>query len=280
MFKKCCGCKNKTKEDDEVDNERNAYGPNKTQNSKLARGADALEEKIATLVKTSDSMKVVSAPPNVTITEPDEGPLKGSQDERKAQIVTENSEKKRREEVRNEKQTPETVGNGVKDETMAFAVDGKHDEIRRDATDDKLLPDTAQLLVREEEIGRRSRSPSEEELDTATLQAVARGMLATPYPSKRGSCGVPNLAALPQWLSQEDDDIVAEGGGTAEPPATPVGRDELALRRHRFFSDLLQAHQAGAEHRVRFDPLGPTVAGGEYSLQKLQAGQTFIFGKI
>lgn len=81
---------------------------------------------------------------------------------------------------------------------------------------------------------------------------------------KRGSGGIPHLVSTPHWLSQEDDDIVGEGGGTAEPPATPVGRDELALRRHRFFSDFVQAQQAGAEHRVRFDPLGPTVAEGEY----------------
>ncbi|KAJ9597624.1 hypothetical protein L9F63_011530 [Diploptera punctata] len=128
----------------------------------------------------------------------------------------------------------------------------------------------SELCVAEEEIGRRSRLPSEDEVDTETIQAVARGLLATPHPAKRGSGGIPNLASLPQWLSQEDDEVMMEGGGTAEPPATPVGRDELALRRHRFFSDLLQAHQAGTEHRVRFDPLGPTVAGGEYHNRTLE----------
>lgn len=45
-----------------------------------------------------------------------------------------------------------------------------------------------------------------------------------------------------------------------EPPVTPVGRDELAMKRHRFYSDLMIAAQAAAEHRVRFDPLGPDVA--------------------
>lgn len=80
----------------------------------------------------------------------------------------------------------------------------------------------------------------------------------TPHPTKRNS--TPGLSAIPKWLSQEDDE---EAGGTAEPPVTPVGRDELALRRHRFFSDLLDAAQAATEHthRVRFDPLGPSVAG-------------------
>jgi hypothetical protein len=51
--------------------------------------------------------------------------------------------------------------------------------------------------------------------------------------------------------------IYREEGGILEPPTTPIGRDELALRRHRFFSDLLTAAQAAVEHRVRFDPIGP-----------------------
>ncbi|KAL0119327.1 hypothetical protein PUN28_009714 [Cardiocondyla obscurior] len=53
-----------------------------------------------------------------------------------------------------------------------------------------------------------------------------------------------------------------------EPPATPIARDELALRRHRFFSDLLQAAQSSTEHRVRFDPLGPLVHPGCDSTDK------------
>lgn len=63
-----------------------------------------------------------------------------------------------------------------------------------------------------------------------------------------------------------DDDEVFEDNastreaGSKEPPATPVGRDELALRRHRFFSDLVCAARAAVEHRVRFDPLGPIFA--------------------
>lgn len=48
-------------------------------------------------------------------------------------------------------------------------------------------------------------------------------------------------------------------GGVLEPPVTPIGRDELALKRHRFFTDLLSAAQAAAEHRVCFDPLGPNI---------------------
>lgn len=71
----------------------------------------------------------------------------------------------------------------------------------------------------------------------------------------------------PRQESCSDDDDVFEkvtepsdADGTREPPATPVGRDELALRRHRFFSDLVCAARAAVEHRVRFDPLGPVVA--------------------
>lgn len=53
---------------------------------------------------------------------------------------------------------------------------------------------------------------------------------------------------------------LSEYGGSLEPPVTPVGRDELELKRHRMYSELLQAAQAAVEHRVRFDPLGPDIA--------------------
>ncbi|KAK0172200.1 hypothetical protein PV328_005547 [Microctonus aethiopoides] len=64
------------------------------------------------------------------------------------------------------------------------------------------------------------------------------------------------------WVSQEDDNL-EDVGGMQEPPATPVAKDELALRRHRFFSDLINASKNSAEHRVRFDPLGPLVHSGD-----------------
>ncbi|CAG4978384.1 unnamed protein product [Parnassius apollo] len=75
-----------------------------------------------------------------------------------------------------------------------------------------------------------------------------------------------------QELCSDDDEVfeksvekLGENEGPREPPATPVGRDELALRRHRFFSDLVCAARAAVEHRVRFDPLGPVVADpGEF----------------
>lgn len=75
-----------------------------------------------------------------------------------------------------------------------------------------------------------------------------------------------------QEVCSDDDEVFEknpESGGEQEgprdPPATPVGRDELALRRHRFFSDLVCAARAAVEHRVRFDPLGPVVADGKLS---------------
>ncbi|XP_043259937.1 adenylyl cyclase-associated protein 1 isoform X1 [Colletes gigas] len=70
------------------------------------------------------------------------------------------------------------------------------------------------------------------------------------------------VPSVPRWLSEEDDHDSEECSGMQEPPATPVARDELALRRHRFFSDLLHAAQNASEHRVRFDPLGPMVHAG------------------
>jgi hypothetical protein len=51
--------------------------------------------------------------------------------------------------------------------------------------------------------------------------------------------------------------LVADSETCSTPPTTPL--DELALKRHRFFADLIDAAQAAVEHRVRFDPLGPLV---------------------
>ncbi|XP_018361786.1 PREDICTED: uncharacterized protein LOC108760373 isoform X1 [Trachymyrmex cornetzi] len=91
------------------------------------------------------------------------------------------------------------------------------------------------------------------------------------YPSENETIKkAPPVSSIPRWLSEEDDGEYVSGGcsGMQEPPATPVARDELALRRHRFFSDLLQAAQNSTEHRVRFDPLGPMVHTGRESTDK------------
>lgn len=62
-----------------------------------------------------------------------------------------------------------------------------------------------------------------------------------------------NLVVDCDLANRDLDDVV-------EPPRTPVGKDELALRRHRFFSELLTAAQSAIEHKVRFDPLGADFA--------------------
>lgn len=74
------------------------------------------------------------------------------------------------------------------------------------------------------------------------------------YTKNRGE--LPGFIDLPYWFNTDD----GERGGSLEPPNTPIGRDELALKRHRFFSDLRNAAEAASEHRVRFDPLGPFFA--------------------
>lgn len=120
--------------------------------------------------------------------------------------------------------------------------------------------------------------------DSATLlelarleQELARTNVDVRPGARRKSSGIlksttsssNGIAEQPTPIKPEsDDDEVFEetaapvnnAEGMQEPPATPVGRDELALRRHRFFSDLVCAARAAVEHRVRFDPLGPVVA--------------------
>ena len=82
---------------------------------------------------------------------------------------------------------------------------------------------------------------------------LPRGDMCAPYRTKRGS--VPGLVALPDWFAL--DSPFGENDGVQEPPVTPVGRDELELKRRRLFSEILSAVQASVEHRVRFNPSGP-----------------------
>ncbi|KAI5750547.1 hypothetical protein M8J76_016563 [Diaphorina citri] len=65
-----------------------------------------------------------------------------------------------------------------------------------------------------------------------------------------------------------------------EPPRTPVGKDELALRRHRFFSELLTAAQSALEHKVRFDPLGPEVADVDSSFDQKASAFNSILSRL
>lgn len=94
---------------------------------------------------------------------------------------------------------------------------------------------------------------------------LPRGDMCAPYLKKRGS--MPGLVALPDWFGLEQ---FREEGGVLEPPVTPVGRDELAMKRHRLFSEILQAAQAAAEHRVRFNPWGPSVTAAAGGVQQDQ----------
>lgn len=113
---------------------------------------------------------------------------------------------------------------------------------------------------------------------------LPRGDMCAPYLTKRGS--MPGLVALPDWFAMEH---YREDGGIQEPPVTPVGRDELALKRHRLFSEILQAAQAAAEHRVRFNPWGPTnvlqqqdpLIGNEWPLGlKIRFWRCICFGSV
>lgn len=165
------------------------------------------------------------------------------------------------------------VNKSAKEEVKTVETDGKKKEVEVNENDNTEKPETATepAAAGAKDDASKKKDPGltidiKTECDTANNEEdedsevvpitprTAKGL--TPYPVKRNS--TPGLAAIPKWLSQDDDE---ETGGTAEPPVTPVGRDELALRRHRFFSDLLVAAQAATEHRVRFDPLGPSVAG-------------------
>lgn len=60
-------------------------------------------------------------------------------------------------------------------------------------------------------------------------------------------------------LNRARNDVHSEACST--PPTTPL--DELALKRHRFFADLIDAAHAAIDHRVRFDPLASEVLSDE-----------------
>ncbi|KAM3967900.1 adenylyl cyclase-associated protein 1 [Aphomia sociella] len=109
------------------------------------------------------------------------------------------------------------------------------------------------------------------------LRRKSSGILKS---STSNSNGIAGEQLVNKLNSCSDDDEVFEEAtvkpeteGPAEPPATPVGRDELALRRHRFFSELVCAARAAVEHRVRFDPLGPVLADSGTEAEPTAANQ-------
>lgn len=94
-------------------------------------------------------------------------------------------------------------------------------------------------------------------------------------------CFVDASSCWLRWWCACYSRLSREVGGIHDPPNTPIGRDELALKRHRFFSDLLSAAQAAAEHRVRFNPLGPDISIAEDNsgkiLEKRKWNNNFFF---
>lgn len=89
-----------------------------------------------------------------------------------------------------------------------------------------------------------------------------------PPPKRESMCApyieqseIPELLAyahgLPEWFNDERINEI----GCIEPPVTPVGRDELEMRRQRLYTDLLRAAHAAVEHNVRFTPFATDIVG-------------------
>uniref|UniRef100_A0A182XB21 Adenylyl cyclase-associated protein n=1 Tax=Anopheles quadriannulatus TaxID=34691 RepID=A0A182XB21_ANOQN len=176
----------------------------------------------------------------------------------------------------------ESVPNTATNGGSASGIEGDNSSSRKESVNSDDTTIRTQVSFRESCLSRRSSSkssikkkvayndstevipppeyPPPEDDDSVFSDSVPpklpRGDMCTPYATKRGS--LPGMIALPDWFAE--DRLMMEEGGIMEPPTTPIGRDELALRRHRFFSELLNAAHAAVEHRVRFDPLGPEVA--------------------
>ncbi|CAH0695318.1 unnamed protein product [Spodoptera exigua] len=178
-------------------------------------------------------------------------------------------------------------------------IENNEDEVRNDSVSESGEVDTLDLVLPKKELTRKRYSVDYKRTrldfkrfsvdcrrDSATLEELARleqelartnvdvrpggrrkstGILKSTTNSSNG--GSEHRPSSKQESDTEDDEVfeesvakTGENEGPRDPPATPVGRDELALRRHRFFSDLVCAARAAVEHRVRFDPLGPVVA--------------------
>jgi hypothetical protein len=81
----------------------------------------------------------------------------------------------------------------------------------------------------------------------------------------------PSIISAKLETMSDDDEVFCPPARKSSLPAScliagAVGRDELSLRRHRAFSELVGAARAAADHRVRFHPLGPLVAPGEITI--------------
>lgn len=141
-----------------------------------------------------------------------------------------------------------------------FSIDYKKNRIQFK----RFSVDCSRNVATLEELANLEKELARTNVDVRIGRRKSTGILKST--SDSGDIGDNRFKSAQESCSDDDDDVferdvlVSDTEGPREPPATPVGRDELALRRHRFFSDLVCAARAAVEHRVRFDPLGPVVA--------------------
>ncbi|XP_049318096.1 uncharacterized protein LOC105229330 isoform X1 [Bactrocera dorsalis] len=103
-----------------------------------------------------------------------------------------------------------------------------------------------------------SSTVDDDDVFSDSLPPPKRESMCAPYIEQTD---IPELVAyahgLPEWFNDERINEI----GCIEPPVTPVGRDELELRRQRLYTDLLRAAHAAVEHNVRFTPFATNITG-------------------
>ncbi|CAO1407767.1 unnamed protein product [Diamesa hyperborea] len=110
-------------------------------------------------------------------------------------------------------------------------------------------------FINEDDLHHESPKDDDDDVFSDSIEPILpRGNMCTPYIPKRGS--IPGLEALPDWFPNSENGGQGQNGWS-EPPTTPIGKDELALKRHRYFTELLDAAQAAIDQRVCSDPKGP-----------------------
>ena len=268
MFKNCCGCKGRKIKDDEEESppvSGLASGP--------ASAPDAKLEPTPTLTVTSPSpireIKPEDSDSGFEHLEPNsKESIADSLDkelETKANIEKENDPKEKSAPVKEETKinTPEKVDKQEKSESPENNIEElpepseKEKPTTEDEIDSEASPPTRVPRAKKPSVGFVDENDNSDDEGGTRIRPQP-----TPHPAKRGS--VPSLCGCSGvWFSQDDDEENTEvfTCGVQEPPATPIGRDELALRRHRFFADLITASAPGSENHVRFDP----VVAGQYT---------------
>ncbi|XP_068140422.1 adenylyl cyclase-associated protein 1 isoform X1 [Drosophila tropicalis] len=123
-------------------------------------------------------------------------------------------------------------------------------------------PDPLPLLLLANQNNNNNSLLDDDEVFSDSLPPPKRESMCAPY--IEGDLISETLAfahGLPAWF---DDERLNEIG-CIEPPVTPVGRDELELKRQRLYTELLRAAHAAVEHSVAVrdnepDSKTPTVA--------------------